>query len=60
MGKQLINSLHPYRKLATNCEFPNVDVEIKSMIIQNWISKRLRRYVPREVTLTLAALLTKA
>eukprot|EP00795_Rhopilema_esculentum_P007975 gene7975-13874_t len=48
------------RKLAANCEFRNVDTEIKSMIIQHCLSTRLRRYALREDTLTLDALLTKA
>ena len=44
------------RKLAANCEFRNVDTEIKSMIIQHCLSTRLRRYALREDTLTLDAL----
>ena len=48
------------RKLSLNCEFHDVDSEIKSAIIQNCTSKRLRRFALRENELTLDALLTKA
>ena len=48
------------RQLAAHCEFNNVDTEIKSAIIQNCASKRLRRYVLREENLTLTSLLSKA
>ena len=46
------------QKLSLNCEFCNVDSEIKLAI--NCISKCLRRFVLRENELTLDALLTKA
>ena len=48
------------RKLAAHCEFPNLDRELKSAIIQNCQSKRLRRYALREDALTLDGLLSKA
>ena len=48
------------RKLAANCEFEKVDNEIKSTIIQNCLSKSLRRYALREEKLTLEILLNKA
>eukprot|EP00795_Rhopilema_esculentum_P015552 gene15552-6817_t len=48
------------RKLATNCEFTDLDKEIKSAIIQNCSSKQLRRLALREEKLTLAVLLSKA
>ena len=36
------------RKLAVNCEFSALDKELKSAVIQNCSSKRLRRFVLRE------------
>ena len=48
------------RKLAANCEFRDKDKELKSAIIQNCLSKRLRRYALREEALTLDNLLSKA
>ena len=48
------------RKLAATCEFHDVSKEIKSTIIQNCHSKRLRRYALREDTLTLDNLMAKA
>ena len=48
------------RKLSSNCDFHDIDAEIKSAIIQNCTSKRLRRFALRENDLTLDALLTKA
>ena len=48
------------RKLAAHCEFPSLDRELKSAIIQNCQSKRLRRYALREDALTLDGLLSKA
>ena len=48
------------RKLAANCEFADLDKELKSAIIQNCESKRLRRFALREDGLTLEALLAKA
>lgn len=48
------------RKLAAHCEFENVNNEVKSAIIQNCRSKRLRRFALREAHLTLENLLSKA
>ena len=48
------------RKLATMCEFHDAQKEIKFAIIQNCLSKRLRRYALREAALTLDDLLAKA
>ena len=48
------------RKLAATCEFHDASKEIKSAIIQNCQSKRLRRYALREDTLTLDNLIAKA
>eukprot|EP00795_Rhopilema_esculentum_P009946 gene9946-18559_t len=45
-------------KLDTNCEFTDLDKEIKSAIIQNCSSKQLRRLALREEKLTLAVLLS--
>ena len=47
------------RKMANNCEFHDVDQEIKLAIIHNCCSKRLRRYALREDALTLNKLLAK-
>ncbi len=47
------------RKLAQNCEFTDIDRELKSTIIQNCSSKRLRRIALRD-DLTLTVLLAKA
>ena len=47
------------RKLASICEFPDLAKELKSTIIQNCQSKRLRRVALRE-DLSLDALLDKA
>ena len=48
------------RKLAAHCEFSDLERELKSAIIQNCHSKRLRRLALREEALTLDGLLTKA
>ncbi len=48
------------RKLASHCEFHDVDHEIKSAVIQNCRSKHLRRYALRQDKLTLKDLLSKA
>ena len=48
------------RKLAAYCEFTELDRELKSAIIQNCHSKRLRRFALREKALTLEDLLSKA
>jgi hypothetical protein len=48
------------RKLAAHCEFHDLNRELKSAIIQNCSSKRLRRYALREEALTLDNLLAKA
>ena len=47
------------RKLAQTCEFTDVNRELKSTIIQNCLSKRLRRIALRD-DYTLEDLLTKA
>ena len=47
-------------KMAANCEFHDANNEIKSAIIQNCCSKRLRRFALREDALTLNNLLAKA
>ena len=46
------------RKLASNCEFPDLPRELKSTIIQNCTSKHLRRIALRD-DLSLDALLAK-
>ena len=48
------------RKLAVTCEFPDLDRELKSAVIQNCTSKRLRRYALREDDMTLDKILSKA
>ena len=48
------------RKLAINCEFTNLDKELKSAVIQRCESKHLRRYGLRETNMTLEKLLAKA
>jgi hypothetical protein len=48
------------RKLAENCEFANVDDEIKSQIIQSCSSTRLRRRALRENEINLEQLLKLA
>ena len=48
------------RKLAVHCEFNDIINEVKSVIIQNCLSKRLRRFALREEELTLEKLLAKA
>lgn len=45
------------RMLAKNCEFANVDAEIKTQIIQSCASSRLRRKALREPELSLEELL---
>ena len=47
------------RKLAANCEFPDMERELKSTIIQNCLSKRLRQIALRD-DLSLDNLLAKA
>ena len=47
------------RKLASTCDFADVDKEIKSILIQNCSSKRLRRYAFVEADVTLSQLLQK-
>ena len=47
------------KKLVATCEFTNVDKEVKSTIIQNCLSKRLRCVALRD-DLSLADLLAKA
>ena len=48
------------RKLASICEFHDINREIKAALIQNCLSTRLRRLALREDTLTLNDLLSKA
>ena len=48
------------RKLALHCEFNDVEKEIKAAVIQNCLSKRLRRYALREEDMTLDKILAKA
>ena len=48
------------RKLAVNCEFDNLQKELRSAVIQQCTSKHLRRYALREEDLTLDKLLSKA
>ena len=47
------------RKLAATCDFPEINHEIKSVLIQNCLSKRLRRFALLETDLTLEKLLAK-
>ncbi|CAB4016774.1 uncharacterized protein K02A2.6-like, partial [Paramuricea clavata] len=46
-------------KLAATCDFENIDKEVKSAIIQNCLSKRLRRYALLDSEVTLAKILAK-
>ena len=48
------------RKLAISCDFHDTEKEIKAAVIQNCLSKRLRRVALREDTLSLDQLLAKA
>ena len=48
------------RKLAVHCEFTNLKKELKSAVIQQCTSKRLRRYALREDDMTLDKILSKA
>ena len=48
------------RKIGANCEFHDLNTEIKSAIIQSCQSKRLRRFALRENALILDTLITKA
>ncbi|CAB4037881.1 PREDICTED: uncharacterized protein K02A2.6-like [Paramuricea clavata] len=47
------------RKLAAIFDFENIDKEVKSAIIQNCLSKRLRRYALLDSEVTLAKILAK-
>ena len=47
------------RKLAATCDFTSIDKEVKSAIIQNCSSKRLRRYALLHNELILAKLWQK-
>ncbi|CAB4033104.1 Hypothetical predicted protein, partial [Paramuricea clavata] len=47
------------KKLAATCDFENIDKEVKSAIIQNCLSKRLRRYALLDSEVTLAKILAK-
>ena len=61
--RQLHETIDQYstrlRKLATTCDFANIDKEIKSAIIQNCSSKRLRRFALLDSEVTLAKILAK-
>ena len=59
-GKTVDQFVTRLRKLAATCEFGDVAKEIKSAVIQNCLSKRLRRYALREDALTLDNLMAKA
>ena len=50
----------PLRKLASHCEFHDLDQEIKTAIIQNCRSKHLGRYALRQDKVALEDLLVKA
>ena len=59
--KQLTSLLWGYENyVAATCEFHDVSREIKSAVIQNCLSKWLKRYALREDTLKLDDLLAKA
>ena len=47
------------RNMVANCNFTNIDNEVKSTIILNCQSKRLRRYALIEPDITLAKLIAK-
>ena len=47
------------RKSAATCDFTSIDKEVKSAILQNCSSKRLRRYALFDNEVTLAELLAK-
>ena len=59
-GKIVDQFITRLRKLAATCEFGDVSKEIKPAVIQNCLSKGLRRYALREDTLTLDNLMAKA
>ena len=60
MTGETVDTFHTrLRKLARNCEFTDVDRELKTQIIQGCLSQRLRRLALRE-TMTLAQLLDYA
>ena len=59
-GKTVDQFVTRLRILAATCEFHDVSKEIKSAVIQNCSSKRLRRYALREDELTLDNLMAKA
>ncbi|CAB4004791.1 Hypothetical predicted protein [Paramuricea clavata] len=47
------------RNLAATCDYENIDKEVKSAIIQNCLSTRLRRYALLDSEVTLAKILAK-
>lgn len=57
-GQSLDEFATELRKLAKSCEFPNVDKEILSQVIQNCRSNRLRRRALREPDKSLDDILT--
>ena len=59
-GEMIDQFVTRLRKLAAYCEFSDLDRELKSAIIQNCTSKRLRRSALREENLTLDKLIAKA
>ena len=59
-GETLDQFVTRLRKLAAHCEFTDLNKELKSAIIQNCQSKRLRRFGLREEDMTLEKLLAKA
>ncbi|XP_062614532.1 uncharacterized protein K02A2.6-like [Saccostrea cucullata] len=60
-SSEIMDSYHTrLRQLAENCEFEDVDREIKSQVIQGCESSRLRRKALREPDLTLQQILDSA
>ena len=59
-GETIDQFVTQLQKLAATCEFHDVSREIKSVVIQNCLSKRLRRYMLRKENLKLDDLLAKA
>jgi hypothetical protein len=59
-GEMLDQFVTRLRNLAAHCEFTDLNKELKSAIIQNCQSKRLRKFGLREEDMTLEKLLAKA
>ncbi|XP_014666498.1 PREDICTED: uncharacterized protein LOC106808332 [Priapulus caudatus] len=59
-GENIMTYCTRLRKQAEYCEFPNLNGEIKSQIIQSCLSSRLRRRALRDSDITLDELLTLA